>query len=34
MLPASLLSGNVMIETSFYVDDMLVSTSKVRIFYI
>uniref|UniRef100_A0A7E4ZZW3 Phosphodiesterase delta-like protein n=1 Tax=Panagrellus redivivus TaxID=6233 RepID=A0A7E4ZZW3_PANRE len=34
MLPASLLSGNIVIETSFYDDDLLVSTSKVRLFYV
>jgi len=34
MLPASLLSGNVIIETNFYDDEMLVSTSKVRIYYV
>lgn len=33
MLPASLLSGNVVVETLFYDDDLLVSTSKVRLFY-
>ena len=27
-------SGNVTIETSFYDDDLLVSTSKVRVFYV
>uniref|UniRef100_A0AC34QPP4 Phosphodiesterase delta-like protein n=1 Tax=Panagrolaimus sp. JU765 TaxID=591449 RepID=A0AC34QPP4_9BILA len=34
MLPASLLSGNIIIETSFYDDDLLVSTSRVRLFYV
>ncbi|VDM95069.1 unnamed protein product [Thelazia callipaeda] len=34
MLPASLLSGNVVVETRFYDDDLLVSTSQIRIFYI
>ncbi|VBB30912.1 unnamed protein product [Acanthocheilonema viteae] len=34
MLPASLLSGNVVIETSFYDDNLLVSTSQIRIFYV
>ncbi|CAJ0587059.1 unnamed protein product, partial [Mesorhabditis spiculigera] len=33
MLPAALLSGNVVIETSFFDDDLLVSTSTVRLFY-
>ncbi|TMS35524.1 hypothetical protein L596_002912 [Steinernema carpocapsae] len=34
MLPASLLSGNIVIETSFYDDELLVSTSRVRLFYV
>lgn len=34
MLPAGLLSGNVIIETNFYDDDLLVSTSRVRLFYV
>ncbi|XP_067947897.1 retinal rod rhodopsin-sensitive cGMP 3',5'-cyclic phosphodiesterase subunit delta-like [Watersipora subatra] len=34
MMPASLLSGNVVIETSFYDNDVHVSTSKVRLFYV
>uniref|UniRef100_A0A914DHU5 Phosphodiesterase delta-like protein n=1 Tax=Acrobeloides nanus TaxID=290746 RepID=A0A914DHU5_9BILA len=34
MLPASLLSGNIVIETNFYDDDLLVSTSRVRLYYI
>uniref|UniRef100_A0AC35U5T9 GMP_PDE_delta domain-containing protein n=1 Tax=Rhabditophanes sp. KR3021 TaxID=114890 RepID=A0AC35U5T9_9BILA len=34
MLPAMLLSGNVVIETSFYNDNALVSTSRVRLFYV
>jgi len=34
MLPASLLSGNVVIETNFYDDDLLVSTSRVRLYYV
>jgi len=34
MMPASLLTGNVIIETKFYDDDLLVSTSRVRIYYI
>ncbi|MCP9261333.1 Retinal rod rhodopsin-sensitive cGMP 3',5'-cyclic phosphodiesterase subunit delta [Dirofilaria immitis] len=32
MLPASLLSGNIVIETSFYDDNLLVSTSQIRVF--
>ncbi|OWF41217.1 retinal rod rhodopsin-sensitive cGMP 3',5'-cyclic phosphodiesterase subunit delta-like [Mizuhopecten yessoensis] len=34
MMPASSLNGNVMIETKFFDGDLLVSTSKVRIFYV
>ncbi|KAF6025243.1 PrBP [Bugula neritina] len=34
MMPASVLSGNVVIETYFYDDKLLVSTSKVRIYYV
>jgi len=34
MIPASLLTGNVIIETKFYDDDVLVSTSRVRIYYV
>nr|NP_001027639.1 cGMP phosphodiesterase delta subunit [Ciona intestinalis]XP_009860443.1 cGMP phosphodiesterase delta subunit isoform X1 [Ciona intestinalis]BAB85205.1 cGMP phosphodiesterase delta subunit [Ciona intestinalis] len=34
MMPASVLSGNVVIETQFYDDDVLVSTSRVRIYYV
>ncbi|CAI9740987.1 rod rhodopsin-sensitive cGMP 3 3' [Octopus vulgaris] len=34
MMPANLLNGNVVIETSFFDGDLLVSTSKVRIFYV
>ncbi|GMR36954.1 hypothetical protein PMAYCL1PPCAC_07149 [Pristionchus mayeri] len=33
MLPPALLSGNVVIETSFFDDELLVSKSTVRIFY-
>jgi len=33
MLPASMLSGNVTIETSFYDSDLFVSKSLVRVFY-
>ncbi|KAL1241200.1 5'-cyclic phosphodiesterase subunit delta,Retinal rod rhodopsin-sensitive cGMP 3' [Trichinella pseudospiralis] len=33
MLPAGLLSGNVVIETNFYDGHLLVSTSRVRLFY-
>ncbi|EDV24187.1 Retinal rod rhodopsin-sensitive cGMP 3',5'-cyclic phosphodiesterase subunit delta [Trichoplax sp. H2] len=34
MLPASVLNGNVVIETKFFDDAMLVSTSRVRIYYV
>jgi len=34
MMPSNVLSGNVVIETHFYDGDLLVSTSKVRIFYV
>eukprot|EP00730_Choanoeca_flexa_P018633 TRINITY_DN9071_c0_g1_i4.p1 TRINITY_DN9071_c0_g1~~TRINITY_DN9071_c0_g1_i4.p1 ORF type:complete len:144 (+),score=10.03 TRINITY_DN9071_c0_g1_i4:114-545(+) len=34
MMPASALSGNVVIETLFYDGSKLLSTSKVRIFYV
>ncbi|OZC10007.1 GMP-PDE, delta subunit [Onchocerca flexuosa] len=34
MLPASLLNGNVVIETNFYDGDLLVSTSQIRVFYV
>ncbi|XP_030842777.1 retinal rod rhodopsin-sensitive cGMP 3',5'-cyclic phosphodiesterase subunit delta [Strongylocentrotus purpuratus] len=34
MMPASVLSGNVVIETKFYDEELLVSTSKVRLYYV
>lgn len=34
MIPASILSGNVVIETSFYDNNLLVSQSSVRIYYV
>lgn len=34
MMPASVLTGNVIIETKFFDDDLLVSTSRVRLFYV
>jgi len=34
MMPANVLNGNVIIETKFFDDDLLVSTSKVRLFYV
>ena len=34
MMPASVLTGNIVVETSFFDGDVLVSTSRVRIFYV
>jgi len=34
MMPANVLNGNVVIETRFLDDDLLVSVSKVRLYYI
>ncbi|ESO11031.1 hypothetical protein HELRODRAFT_185300 [Helobdella robusta] len=34
MIPASVLSGHVVIETKFFDDQILVSQSRVRIFYV
>uniref|UniRef100_A0A670K475 Phosphodiesterase 6D n=1 Tax=Podarcis muralis TaxID=64176 RepID=A0A670K475_PODMU len=34
MMTANVLTGNVIIETKFYDDDLLVSTSRVRLFYV
>ncbi|TKC50821.1 hypothetical protein EI555_020421 [Monodon monoceros] len=34
MMPASVLTGNVIIETKFFDDNLLVSTSRVRLFYV
>ncbi|XP_072560441.1 retinal rod rhodopsin-sensitive cGMP 3',5'-cyclic phosphodiesterase subunit delta isoform X1 [Paramormyrops kingsleyae] len=34
MMPANVLTGNIVIETKFYDNDLLVSTSKVRLFYV
>ena len=34
MMPANVLTGNVVIETMFYDGDLLVSTSKVRLYYV
>jgi len=34
MMPANVLSGNVVIETKFFDQDLLVSTSRVRLFYV
>ena len=33
MMPAEVLNGNVVIETSFFDGDMLISKCRVRIFY-
>jgi len=34
MMPANILTGNIVIETKFYDDDFLVSTSNVRVYYV
>ncbi|XP_075244259.1 retinal rod rhodopsin-sensitive cGMP 3',5'-cyclic phosphodiesterase subunit delta-like [Convolutriloba macropyga] len=34
MIPASVLTGNIVIETSFYDGDLLINRSRVRIFYV
>ncbi|XP_026466971.1 retinal rod rhodopsin-sensitive cGMP 3',5'-cyclic phosphodiesterase subunit delta-like [Ctenocephalides felis] len=34
MMPASVLNGNVVIETKFYDANRLITTSKVRLYYI
>uniref|UniRef100_A0A4W6G3X4 Retinal rod rhodopsin-sensitive cGMP 3',5'-cyclic phosphodiesterase subunit delta n=2 Tax=Percomorphaceae TaxID=1489872 RepID=A0A4W6G3X4_LATCA len=34
MMPANVLTGNVIIETKFFDDDLHVSTSRVRLFYV
>ncbi len=34
MMPTRVLSGNIVIETDFLDDDIKVSTSKVRLFYV
>ncbi|XP_050300248.1 retinal rod rhodopsin-sensitive cGMP 3',5'-cyclic phosphodiesterase subunit delta [Anthonomus grandis grandis] len=34
MMPASVLNGNVVVETKFFEDDLLISTSNVRLFYV
>lgn len=33
MMPANILSGNMVIETKFFDDEILLATSKVRLFY-
>ena len=34
MMPARVLNGNVVIETKFFDDQLEVSTSKVRLYYV
>jgi len=34
MMPAKVLNGNVVIETMFFDAELLVSTSKVRLYYV
>ncbi|XP_063231044.1 retinal rod rhodopsin-sensitive cGMP 3',5'-cyclic phosphodiesterase subunit delta [Bacillus rossius redtenbacheri] len=34
MMPAQVLNGNVVIETKFFDDDLLISTSSVRLYYV
>lgn len=34
MMPANVLNGNIVIETKFFDDDLLISTSRVRLFYV
>lgn len=34
MMPANILNGNVVIETTFYDDELLISTSKLRLYYV
>ncbi|KAE8748616.1 hypothetical protein FOCC_FOCC004627, partial [Frankliniella occidentalis] len=34
LMPASVLNGNVVIETKFFADDILLSTSSIRLFYV
>jgi len=34
MMPANVLNGNVVIETKFFDDEIIVSVSKVRLFYV
>ncbi|XP_028163895.1 retinal rod rhodopsin-sensitive cGMP 3',5'-cyclic phosphodiesterase subunit delta [Ostrinia nubilalis] len=34
MMPANILNGNVVIETKFFDGDLLITTSRVRLFYI
>jgi len=34
MMPANVLNGNVIIETRFFDGDLLISTSKVKLYYV
>ncbi|CAH4036477.1 retinal rod rhodopsin-sensitive cGMP 3',5'-cyclic phosphodiesterase subunit delta [Pieris rapae] len=34
MMPATVLNGNVVIETKFFDGDLLITTSRVRLFYV
>ncbi|KAL0839389.1 hypothetical protein ABMA28_016117 [Loxostege sticticalis] len=34
MMPANILNGNVVIETKFFDGDLLITTSRVRLFYV
>ena len=34
MMPASVLNGNIVVETKFFDGDTHISTSRVRIFYV
>ncbi|XP_011503716.1 PREDICTED: retinal rod rhodopsin-sensitive cGMP 3',5'-cyclic phosphodiesterase subunit delta isoform X2 [Ceratosolen solmsi marchali] len=34
MMPANVLNGNMVIETKFYDDDLLLTMSRVRLFYV
>ncbi|XP_014213886.1 retinal rod rhodopsin-sensitive cGMP 3',5'-cyclic phosphodiesterase subunit delta [Copidosoma floridanum] len=34
MMPANVLNGNMVIETKFFDDDLLLATSKLRLFYV
>ncbi|XP_066144245.1 retinal rod rhodopsin-sensitive cGMP 3',5'-cyclic phosphodiesterase subunit delta [Euwallacea fornicatus] len=34
MMPASVLNGNVIVETKFFDDDLLICTSRVKLYYV
>lgn len=34
LMPMKILNGNIVIETKFYDDDLLLTTSRVRLFYV